>query len=43
MCATAANNSILVIGTDDALYGITPADEAAFITALQTRLSHIAI
>ena len=40
MCATAANNSILIIGTDDALYGITPADTDTFITALQTRMNH---
>jgi hypothetical protein len=42
MCATAVNDNILVIGTDDALYGITPADESAFVTALQTRINDTA-
>ena len=38
MCATAAANEILLIETLDAKYGITPADEDAFVNALQARM-----
>jgi hypothetical protein len=38
MCATAALTQILLIETDQGLYGITPADEAAFVAAVKARL-----
>ena len=38
MCATAALNSILLIETEKEKYGLTPADEEAFVVALQTQM-----
>lgn len=38
MCATAALTQILLIETNHGLYGITPADEAAFVAAVKERL-----
>ena len=38
MCATAALNNILLIETEKEKYGVTPADEAAFIAALQAQM-----
>ena len=38
MCATAALNDILLIETDKKKYGLTPADEEAFVAALQSRM-----
>lgn len=38
MCASAAATRILLIKTNSALYGITPADEHAFTTALMERV-----
>ncbi|HLO14048.1 MAG TPA: PH domain-containing protein [Anaerolineales bacterium] len=38
MCATAALNNILLIETEKEIYGLTPADEEAFIVALRTRM-----
>ena len=38
MCATAALNDILLIETDKEKYGLTPADEEAFVAALQSRM-----
>ena len=39
MCATAAANGILLIETADRKYGITPADEASFVAAIQARMA----
>jgi hypothetical protein len=38
MCATAALTQILLIETDKGLYGLTPADEEAFVAAVKERL-----
>jgi hypothetical protein len=38
MCATAALNDILLIETDKAKYGLTPADEEAFVSALRAKM-----
>ena len=38
MCATAALNNILLIETEKEKYGLTPADEEAFVVALQTQM-----
>jgi len=38
MCATAAADRILLVETDDAKYGLTPADEEAFVAALLARM-----
>ncbi len=38
MCATAAAERILLIETDKAKYGITPADEEGFVAALRARM-----
>ena len=38
MCATAATYGILLIETDGPSYGITPADEQAFVAAVQARI-----
>jgi hypothetical protein len=38
MCATAAITQILLIETAKGLYGLTPADEEAFVTAVKERL-----
>ena len=38
MCATAALNNILLIETDKEKFGLTPADEAAFVAALQAQM-----
>ena len=38
MCATAALNNILLIETEKEKYGLTPADEEAFVVALQTQI-----
>ncbi len=38
MCATAASNGILVIETDKAVYGLTPANEAEFVAELRKRM-----
>ncbi len=38
MCATAASNGILIIETGSQKYGITPADEAAFVAELRKRM-----
>ena len=38
MCATAALNNILLIETEKEKYGLTPADEEAFVTALQAQM-----
>jgi hypothetical protein len=38
MCATAAADRILLIETDDARYGLTPADEEGFVVALLARM-----
>lgn len=40
MCATAALNNILLIETDNEKYGLTPADEEAFVAAVRNRLEH---
>lgn len=37
MCATSASSGILIIDTEQRRYGITPADEPAFVSALQSR------
>ena len=39
MCATAALNGILLIETAKEKYGLTPADEATFVAALQARIT----
>lgn len=39
MCATAAANGILLVETASEKYGLTPADEEAFVTALRARMS----
>ncbi len=39
MCATSAFHSILLIETPKAKYGLTPADEAGFVTALRKNLA----
>lgn len=39
MCATSAFHSILLIETPKAKYGITPADEAGFVTALRKNMA----
>ena len=38
MCATAALNNILLIETEKEKYGLTPADEEAFVTELQSQM-----
>jgi len=38
MCATAASNGILLIETESAKYGLTPADEKEFVVELQKRM-----
>jgi len=38
MCATAASNGILLIETESAKYGLTPADEKEFVAELQKRM-----
>jgi hypothetical protein len=38
MCASAARRRILLLDTDDGLYGVTPADEESFIAALRARI-----
>jgi hypothetical protein len=38
MCATAAADRILLVETDDAKYGLTPADEESFVAALLARM-----
>jgi len=38
MCATAAADRILLVETDDEKYGLTPADEEAFVAALLARM-----
>jgi hypothetical protein len=38
MCATAAADRILLIETANEKYGVTPADEEAFVAALQLRI-----
>jgi hypothetical protein len=37
MCATAALNNILLIETEKEKYGLTPADEEAFVTAIRAQ------
>jgi hypothetical protein len=39
MCATSAFHSILLIETPKAKYGLTPADEAGFVTALRKNMA----
>ena len=39
MCATAANDRILLIETGAAKYGLTPADEETFVAELKKRMS----
>lgn len=38
MCATAALNNILLIETEKEKYGLTPADEDQFVTALRAQM-----
>lgn len=38
MCATAASNDILLIETGSTKYGLTPADEEAFVAELRKRM-----
>ena len=38
MCATAALNNILLIETEKEKYGLTPANEEAFVVALQAQM-----
>ena len=38
MCATAALNNILLIETGKEKYGLTPADEEAFVTAIRAQM-----
>ncbi len=38
MCATAALNNILLVETAKAKYGLTPADEEAFLAALRAQM-----
>jgi hypothetical protein len=38
MCATAALNKILLIETETAKYGLTPADEEAFLAAVHAQM-----
>jgi hypothetical protein len=38
MCATAALNNILLIETEKEKYGLTPADEEAFVVALRSQM-----
>ena len=38
MCATAALNNILLIETENDKYGLTPADEEAFVAAIQAQI-----
>ena len=38
MCATAALNNILLIETEKEKYGLTPADEKAFVATLQAQM-----
>lgn len=38
MCATAALNNILLIEAEKEKYGLTPADEEAFVAALQAQM-----
>ncbi|HLO13873.1 MAG TPA: PH domain-containing protein [Anaerolineales bacterium] len=40
MCATAALNNILLVETEKEKYGLTPADEEAFIAAVRTQMEH---
>ncbi len=39
MCATSAFHSILLIETSKAKYGLTPADEAGFVTAMRKNMA----
>jgi hypothetical protein len=39
MCATASNNDILLVETSSAKYGITPADEEAFVAELRKHIA----
>lgn len=39
MCATAAADRVLLIETGEEKYGVTPADEEAFVAALQARMT----
>ena len=39
MCATAAGTDILLIETESTKYGMTPADEQAFVAELRKRMS----
>lgn len=38
MCATSASRRILLIETDGAAYGLTPADEEGFVAELKSRM-----
>jgi hypothetical protein len=38
MCATAALNNILMIETEKEKYGLTPADEEAFVAAVRAKM-----
>jgi hypothetical protein len=38
MCATAALNNILLIETEKDKYGLTPADEEPFVSAIQSQM-----
>lgn len=40
MCSTSASKDILVIATDQRRYGITPADERAFLEAIRAGIDH---
>jgi len=40
MCATAASTGILLIETDSAKYGITPANEQEFVAELRARMQN---
>jgi len=40
MCATASSHGILLIETRTKKYGITPADEPAFVAELRKRMEH---
>lgn len=41
MCATSAGREVMVLSTEHEKYGITPEDEAAFITALTARVPQL--
>jgi PH (Pleckstrin Homology) domain-containing protein len=40
MCATAALNNILLIETEKEKFGLTPADEEAFVAAVRAQMEH---